>query len=108
VVIAGAQTATANQDANGNTPKRTTRLNLALDLGKQLRLKGRGIDTSLQGTLKLTNPQGRLALNGTVRTVRGTYKAYGQNLRIERGEIMFSGPMDDPRLDIYAARPTWT
>jgi translocation and assembly module TamB len=39
-----------HQDANGNTPKRTTRLNLALDLGKQLRLKGRGIDTSLQGT----------------------------------------------------------
>jgi translocation and assembly module TamB len=106
VVMAGAQTAPASsQDANGSTPKRTTRLNLALDLGKQLRLKGRGIDTSLQGTLKLTNPQGRLALNGTVRTVRGTYKAYGQNLRIERGEIMFSGPVDDPRLDIYAARP---
>ncbi|MCO5976789.1 translocation/assembly module TamB domain-containing protein [Ideonella oryzae] len=105
VVIAGSQTSNGNQDTNGNTPKRTSRLNLALDLGKQLRLKGRGIDTSLQGTLKLTNPQGRLALNGTVRTVRGTYKAYGQNLRIERGDIMFSGPMDDPRLDIYAARP---
>lgn len=106
VVLAGSQTASASsQDGNGNTPKRTTRLNLALDLGKQLRLKGRGIDTSLQGTLKLSNPQGRLALNGTVRTVRGTYKAYGQNLRIERGEIMFGGPLDDPRLDIYAVRP---
>ncbi|MCA6217927.1 translocation/assembly module TamB domain-containing protein [Ideonella sp. B7] len=106
VVIAGTPAAsTAPQDPNGNGAKRVTRLNLALDLGKKLRLRGHGIDTTLQGALKLGNPQRKLALQGTVRTVQGTYKAYGQNLRIARGDLLFTGPLDDPRLDIYAVRP---
>jgi translocation and assembly module TamB len=35
----------------------------------------------------------------------GTYVAYGQNLRIGRGNILFDGPVDNPRLDIRAFRP---
>lgn len=106
VVIAGTPSAsTTAQEANGSSAKRVTRLNLTLDLGQKLRLKGHGIDTSLQGSLKLANPQRKLALQGTVRTVQGTYKAYGQNLRIARGNLLFTGPLDDPRLDIYAVRP---
>ncbi len=86
-------------------PKRNFALNLELDLGEKLRIKGRGLDTGLRGGLKLSTPGGRLAINGSIRTDQGTYAAYGQKLEIERGIITFIGPADDPRLDILALRP---
>jgi translocation and assembly module TamB len=78
---------------------------LALDLGQDLRLRGRGLDTLLKGRLRITTPEGKLAVNGTLRTDDGTYTAYGQNLAIERGLIAFSGDLATPRLDILAVRP---
>jgi translocation and assembly module TamB len=39
-----------------------------------------------------------------VRTVSGTYAAYGQRLAIERGVVTFSGPYDNPSIDILAVR----
>ncbi|WOB05936.1 translocation/assembly module TamB domain-containing protein [Piscinibacter gummiphilus] len=78
---------------------------LALDLGQDLRLRGRGLDTLLKGRLRITTPEGKLAINGTLRTDDGTYTAYGQNLAIERGVIAFSGDLATPRLDILAVRP---
>jgi translocation and assembly module TamB len=84
---------------------RRGQLNLQVDLGEQLTLKGRGIDTRLTGALVMRSPSGKLTVNGAVRTESGTYRAYGQNLEISRGVIAFSGPLDDPRLDIVAERP---
>ncbi len=88
------------------TPPRKTKIdvNLTIDLGDNLQLKGRGINTRLAGQLKLTTPGGQLAANGNVRTVRGTYRAYGQDLEIDRGQIAFSGNLSNPRLDILALR----
>ena len=84
---------------------RQTSVNLEVDLGQKLRLRGRGLDTALQGELKLSTPGGRLAINGAVRTQGGTYAAYGQKLDIERGILAFTGRPDTPRLDILALRP---
>jgi translocation and assembly module TamB len=44
-------------------------------------------------------------LSGQLRTVQGTYKAYDQQLDIEDGVLRFSGPYDNPALDILAIRP---
>lgn len=84
---------------------RNTTLDLQIDLGKNLRLRGRGIDTGLQGQMKISTPGGTPSWNGSIRAVGGTYAAYGQKLVIERGAITFNGPVADPRLDIRAARP---
>jgi translocation and assembly module TamB len=84
---------------------RAVDIELMLDLGKALRLRGRGLDTLLRGELKLTTPGGRLALHGTLDASRGTYAAYNQRLDIERGAVIFNGPPDNPRLDILALRP---
>ena len=78
---------------------------IGIDLGHALRVKGRGLDTALRGQLRITTPGGRMAVNGTVNTEGGIYKAYGQNLAIERGNIAFAGAVDNPRLDILALRP---
>jgi translocation and assembly module TamB len=84
---------------------RNVALNLRVDLGDKLRLRGRGLDSGLQGDLRITSPEGKLAVNGTVRAVDGTYAAYGQKLTIDRGTISFNGPVENPRLDIQATRP---
>jgi translocation and assembly module TamB len=86
-------------------PSRSTQINLAVDLGEKLKVRGRGIDTTLQGALQITSPNGLLTVRGTVRTAGGQYVAYGQKLDITRGEIFFTGPVADPRLDILAVRP---
>ena len=80
-------------------------INLKLNLGQALRLRGRGLNTLLRGELALTTPGSRLALNGTLDASRGTYSAYNQRLEIERGAVIFSGPPENPRLDILALRP---
>ena len=86
-------------------PPRNVTLDLKIALGHKLRLRGRGIETGLRGDLRLTAPGGRLAIQGTVTTAGGTYAAYGQKLTIDRGQITFNGPPDNPQLNIEASRP---
>ena len=50
-----------------------------------------------------TEPNASANATGTLR-LDGTYDAYGQELEIERGQLLFSGPMDDPGLDVRAIR----
>jgi translocation and assembly module TamB len=76
-----------------------------IDLGTQLRAKGRGVDTGLSGSVRITNPNNRLAVRGTIESVGGTYAAYGQKLELEKGVLAFNGPPDNPWLDIWALRP---
>jgi translocation and assembly module TamB len=80
---------------------------LAVDLGNRLRITGNGVAARLGGSLQVlgTLPdQPRLV--GTVNILEGTYQAYGQNLRIDKGAALrFNGPVDNPALDIVAKRP---
>ena len=55
--------------------------------------------------MRVTTPDGRLEVRGTINADEGTYAAYGQKLQLERGVVAFNGPPDDPRLDILALRP---
>ena len=82
-------------------------LDVLLDLGPKLRLRGYGLDTRLAGQLKLTSapPTYKPMLRGTIKTEGGTFAAYGQKLVIDRGAIHFNGPPDNPGLDIEATRP---
>jgi translocation and assembly module TamB len=86
-------------------PARNVSLDLRLDLGEQLRIRGHGLDTGLRGDLHMSAPGGRMSVNGSIRTQSGTYAAYGQKLDIERGVLVFNGPVENPRLDILAIRP---
>lgn len=80
---------------------------VALDLGDAFELRGQGLRTRLAGQLEVrsapTDPAPRVV--GEVRTVSGSYRAYGQQLGIETGVLRFSGPYDNPALDILAVRP---
>jgi translocation and assembly module TamB len=80
-------------------------LDLLVNLGQNLRMRGLGIDTKLRGELRVSRPNGRWALNGTVNTVEGSYAGYNQKLEVDRGVIVFNGPPADMRLDVEATRP---
>ena len=90
--------------------KRAVTLRVAFDLGDDFRVKGRGVDTRLAGTLQVEGGDGNglPRLVGLIHTVGGTYEAYGQRMNIERGELRFTGPADNPALDLLAVRPNMT
>ncbi|WNL47169.1 translocation/assembly module TamB domain-containing protein [Dyella sp. BiH032] len=76
-----------------------------VDLGRKTHLVGFGLDGRLGGTLTVTERPGRATTGQGQITVDGIYKAYGQNLQIEQGRLLFaSTPIDNPGLDIRAAR----
>ena len=79
---------------------------LNLDFGPSFVVRGQGIDTRLSGQVSVRAtpdlPQPRAL--GEVRTVAGSYRAYGQVLTLETGVLRFTGPLDDPALDLLALR----
>jgi translocation and assembly module TamB len=83
-------------------------LPLALDVDVELAritFFGEGLDATLAGRVKVTTgPTGALRGRGSIRTLFGTYYTFGQKLTIDRGRVIFDGPLEDPALDIVALR----
>ena len=86
-------------------------VSVTLDLGPDFQLRGQGLSTRLAGMLTVSSRGTGMSqprLTGEIRTVLGTYRAYGQRLDIEEGVLRFTGPFDNPALDILAIRPNLT
>lgn len=81
-------------------------IDVKIGLGEKFYLKGRGLDARLAGELRVRSAEqrGLLLASGQIRVAEGRYAAYGQRLAIERGVLTFSGPVDNPALDILALR----
>lgn len=78
---------------------------LDLDFGDRFLLVGRGLNVALTGSVHVSAAPGRSpAAIGQVRAVEGSYRAYNQDLVIERGVITFNGPFDNPALEVRAKR----
>jgi translocation and assembly module TamB len=79
---------------------------LEVTLGDEVRFQGFGIDTRLAGGMRLVRSPGAAAAtaDGTVRTIDGRFIAYGTELSIERGSLIFSGPIENPSVDARASR----
>ncbi len=113
VVVRGVGAGKASSDnatAKAAPTALSTDVQVTLDLGPNFQVVGRGLSTRLAGALKLTDTSapgtpGSPRLTGEVRAERGSYKAYGQQLDIEEGVLRFTGPYDNPALDILAIRP---
>lgn len=78
---------------------------VAIELGRQVHFKGFGLDTLLEGNLALSQAPDRAPQGfGVLHLKEGRFGAYGKELVIERGTLGFSGPLDDPAVDIRATR----
>jgi translocation and assembly module TamB len=88
---------------------RATKIDVQIDLGNDFRIQGKGINTRMRGTLNLLGDSvSAPRLIGTIATAGGEYAAYGQRLDIETGVLRFTGPIDNPTLNILAIRPNLT
>lgn len=78
---------------------------VTVSLGDALYLSALGLDTRLAGALQLQQRPGEgLSATGSINTVGGVYRGYGQSLAIERGVINFQGALDNPGLNVVALR----
>lgn len=101
----------AEQPAGASTAPTTAKppeIAITLNLGRDFALQGHGITTRLTGELDVRSspvPGAPPRVIGEVRTEQGRYRAWGQVLDVETGLIRFSGPYNNPSLDILALRP---
>jgi translocation and assembly module TamB len=97
-------------DASGRTPDTTKAFQLGTEvkvvLGDRVKIEGFGLKARLEGDLIAVDQPGRNTIGyGEVRIEDGQYKAYGQDLVIETGKVLFNGgPIDKPGLEIRALR----
>jgi len=105
VVFVGGQKPQAQQP--GKTPVAMyTRVRLVLP-NPSVELDALGLKGQPYGSLLLVENPGNTVATGTGEldiAPGGTFQAYGQNLTIQRGRLIFGGPIDDPGLDIRASR----
>lgn len=78
--------------------------NLNIHVGNNVRLDAFGLKARLTGDLKVVQDKQGLGLNGQINIPSGRFHAYGQDLIVRKGELLFSGPPDQPLLNIEAIR----
>jgi translocation and assembly module TamB len=80
-------------------------LDVQVGLGDGVTLTGQGLNAVVVGQVRLKSEAGEpIQAFGTLRIAKGTFAAYGRELAIERGELQFSGPINNPGLNILAMR----
>lgn len=80
-------------------------MNLVIEVGEDVTFNGFGLTSGLSGRMELVKtPDRQLLTSGFVAVTDGKYKAYGQELTISRGRLVFQGPADNPALEIRAQR----
>lgn len=98
LVIVGAKSAS-------KSPGYPIQGDISLKLGDQVTLAGMGFSTGITGGLDLRLRPGKpITAYGEIDLKNGIYKAYGQNLAIQSGQLIFVGPLTDPGLAVSAAR----
>jgi translocation and assembly module TamB len=85
-------------------PKVHSRLRIIF--GDRVSFEGMGLRAKLTGNLLVVDEPGRpVTGSGRIGVKEGSYRAYGQDLKIERGYALFAdSPVDNPGLDVRAIR----
>jgi translocation and assembly module TamB len=85
----------------------STALSATIDvtIGDDVHLAGYGLDAMVAGQLRITEKPGAPTSASGQLQVDGRYKAYGQDLTVEKGKVFYgAAPLDDPGLDMTATR----
>jgi len=72
-----------------------------LNIGDQLRLSAFGLRGRLSGQLEV---QENLTANGDLQILDGEFRRLGQELKLRRALLLFSGPISQPYLNVEAIR----
>ncbi len=79
---------------------------IRVEMGDDVRIDSFGLQGRIVGAVATTLRTGETPIGrGELRVAEGRYEAYGQNLEISRGNLLFdASPLSDPGLDIEARR----
>jgi len=78
---------------------------IKVNIAKAFNISGQGLQSKLFGDLHISQKDKQpLQLFGRIQSNKGTYQAYGQKLQIEKGELTFNGPINNPYLNLRAGR----
>ena len=97
-------------DKNGQTVVRKSssidiKTNIRVNIDKAFKIEGQGLQSHLYGQLQISQKEKHpFQLFGQIQSIDGTFEAYGQKLKIEKGELTFNGPIDNPYFNLRASR----
>jgi translocation and assembly module TamB len=77
-----------------------------LTLGDKVAVKAYGLSATITGAVRTRmQPEEGTVASGELEVKEGEYSAYGRELEIERGRLLFTGgPANDPGVDLRASR----
>ncbi|MDR2387076.1 MAG: translocation/assembly module TamB domain-containing protein, partial [Deltaproteobacteria bacterium] len=82
-------------------------LALDLDLPRQIFIRGKGLDSEWGGHINITNPFGRMLLNGSLKPLNGTFDLLSKQFKFTGGDIRFmNSPRINPSLNVELTRQT--
>lgn len=101
LVVVGRDAPQQEEPADSNFHSR-----LRIIFGDRVSFQGFGLRANLTGNLLVIDEPGRPVIGrGRLGVTDGTYRAYGQDLKIERGYVLFAdSPVDNPGVDVRAVR----
>jgi len=80
-------------------------LDLTIQIPKNCWVRNESANIELRGQMRVLQQEGQLSLLGDLETIRGSYFFYGQNFRIQRGQVTFDEVAEiNPQLNLQA----WT
>lgn len=100
----------AGEGVDESTAEALASAGMALDvqidlvLGPDMLLEAYGLEAGLRGNLEVRQRSGPVQLFGDVNLTDGRFQAFGQDLLIRQGQLLFSGPPDQPLLQFEAIR----
>lgn len=77
---------------------------ITIQFGENSFFTGFGLETQLTGQLDYNVENKKARMLGRATLKEATYRSYGQNLTIRKGEFLFNGPTDNPWVNIEAVR----
>ncbi len=96
---------TDSKQKAASAPPLPVSADVTVNFGNHTHLAGYGMNGRISGALNVLQQPGQVTRGRGQIKVHGTYKAYGQDLTIKEGRLLFaSTPIDDPGLDIRAIR----
>jgi len=93
------------RDEPGEVSVNRFRINVRVVLGRDVGLRGFGMQAGLQGELNVRrDARGQTSARGNLDITGGVVSAQGQTLSIESGVVIFTGPIGNPYIDLRAVR----
>ncbi|HAU1150542.1 TPA: DUF490 domain-containing protein [Legionella pneumophila] len=87
-------------------PLFNTNMSVRVEMGEEVELTFKGLHAYLAGMVTINQlSQGPITANGELTVKKGEYKAYGQDLSIEQGQLIFTGGrIDNPGINLKASK----